>query len=225
MIQAIFFDLNGTLLDDYPYNIRAFQMVFERLGLSIPHERIDALLGKPTSHIIEQILTESGIEADWTRLAGEKVANYAEITAGKDLFFPDARETLAFLKENYRLGLFTGVTRRQVDMLGDFLDFFERIVAGEEAIRPKPAPDTLLHMADQMGLEPAECAYVGDMPKDMTLARNAGMAAIGLQNRMFPAEALLEGGATVVIRALGELKELPLLRRSTKSTGHDSSTE
>jgi HAD superfamily hydrolase (TIGR01549 family) len=222
MIRAIFFDLNGTLLDDYAYNIRAFQMVFERLGLSVPHERIDALLGKPTSHIIERILTQSGIQADWPRLAGEKVANYLKITAGKDVFFPEARETLAFLKGKYRLGLFTGVTRKQVDMLGDFLDFFERIVAGEEAIRPKPAPDTLLHMADQMGLEPAECAYVGDMPQDMALARNAGMAAVGVENRMFSAEALLEGGATVVIRTLGELKGLPLFRPSTKSSGHNS---
>ena len=45
-MKAIIFDLNGTLLDDYEYNIKAFQMVFERLGLSIPHERLDLLLGK-----------------------------------------------------------------------------------------------------------------------------------------------------------------------------------
>jgi len=213
MIRCIIFDLNGTLLDDYEYNIRAFQMVFERLGLNIPRERLDRLLGKPTSHIIEQVLQENGMEADCRALASEKVDNYMKITKGRDTFFPDARNTLASLKDRYRIGMFTGVTRKQVDALGGFLDFFELIVAGEEAIKPKPAPDTLLHMAEKMGLDPKECVYVGDMPQDMILARNAGMAAIGVENRMFSAKALIDGGATVVIRNLGELRDLPLLLR------------
>ena len=211
MIQCILFDLNGTLLDDYRYNTRAFQMVFERLGLDVPRERIDLLLGKPTSYIIDHILKENGIEADPKELAGEKVDNYMKITAGADVFFPDARETLSFLKARYRLGMFTGVTRKQLETLGDFLVYFELIVAGEEAIRPKPAPDTLLYMAEQMGLAPTECAYVGDMPQDMTLARNARMLGIGLETRRFSAEALYRGGATAVIQTLGELRSLPVL--------------
>ena len=216
-MKAIIFDLNGTLLDDYEYNIKAFQMVFERLGLNIPHERLDGLLGKPTSHIIELVLQENGIEADYRALASEKVDNYTKITAGQDTFFPDVRATLSSLKGSYRIGMFTGVTRKQVDTLGGFLDFFELIVAGEEAIKPKPAPDTLLYMAEKMGLDPKECVYVGDMPQDMTLARNAGMAAIGVENSMFSAEALFDGGATTVVKALGELCGLPLLRHSKKT--------
>jgi HAD superfamily hydrolase (TIGR01549 family) len=215
MIKCILFDLNGTLLDDYAYNIKAFQMVFKRLGLHVPHERIDALLGKPTSYIIDEILKESRVEADCMALAEEKVDNYMKITAGVEVFFPETRETLSFLKRQYRLGLFTGVTRKQVNTLGDFLDFFELIIAGEEAIKPKPAPDTLLYMAETMGLEPKECVYVGDMPQDMTLARNAGMAAIGFVNKMFAAQALLDGGATAIVTALGELKGLPLLYSQT----------
>jgi len=215
MIKCILFDLNGTLLDDYEYNIKAFQTVFERLGLHVPHERIDALLGKPTSYIIDQILKESGIKADCLALAEEKVDNYMKITAGEEVFFPDVRETLSFLKRQYRLGLFTGVTRKQVDMLGDFLDFFELIIAGEEAVKPKPAPDTLLYMAETMNLDPNECVYVGDMPQDMTLARNAGMAAIGIENKMFAAKALFDGGAHAVVTALAELKGLPLPHSQT----------
>jgi HAD superfamily hydrolase (TIGR01549 family) len=212
MIRCILFDLNGTLLDDYEYNIRAFQMVFDRLGLAIRRERLDLLLGKPTSYIIEQVLRENGIEEDPRALASEKVENYWEITQGRDLFFPRVRETLSFLKGRYRLGMFTGVTRKQVDTLGGgFLGLFEMVVAGEEAIKPKPAPDTLLYMADKMGLDPSECVYVGDMPQDMTLAGNAGMAAIGVENSKFSAADLMRGGATVVIRRLEELIGLPLL--------------
>ena len=142
-----------------------------------------------------------------------------KVTEEQEPFFPGVRETLLSLKGRFRIGMFTGVTRKQVDTLGDFLDFFELIVAGEEAIKPKPAPDTLLYMAEKMGLDPKECVYVGDMPQDMTLARNAGMAAVGLENRMFSAEALTDGGATTVIKALGELTDLPLLGYAPEKNG------
>ncbi len=208
--RAIFFDLNGTLLDDFAYNIEAFQAVFSGLGLEIPAERIEALMGKPTSLIIREIAGERGIEADWMDLARRKVDHYLRITRGKDLLFPDARETLAFLRARVRLGLFTGVTRKQVDALGEFLDLFEVVVAGEEAVRPKPAPDTLLLMAEGMGFDPGACAYVGDMPQDMILARNAGMLGIGFEGGSFSAEALREAGAEIVIRRLAELKDLRL---------------
>ncbi len=44
------------------------------------------------------------------------------------------------------------------------------------------------------------------------------MAAIRVENKMFAAEALFEGCATTVIKTLGELRRLPLLRASTMNT-------
>lgn len=205
VIEAIIFDLNGTLLNDFAYNIRAFQMVFERFHLNIPEGEIGRLMGKPTSYIIEHVLKEKGIDANYMELAQEKVNNYIKITEGADLFFPEAKEVLDQLGKRYRLAMFTGVTRKQLNLLGDFLKVFEQVVAGEEAIRPKPDPSTLLRMAKEMGLRPEECAYVGDMPQDMLLARNAGMTGIGIENEVFSEEDLTEAGAKRVVRNLREL--------------------
>ena len=77
MIKAIIFDLNGTLLDDVPYNIRAFQMVFRSFDLDIPDKRIEQAMGKPTSFIIEQILEENGIRSNPMELAHRKVDSNA----------------------------------------------------------------------------------------------------------------------------------------------------
>ena len=205
VIKAIIFDLNGTLLNDYVYNIQAFQMVFEQFNLSISKEDIGKWMGKPTSYIIEQILLQNGIKANCTELAKEKVDIYITITGDKDIFFPETKEAIHELSKTYKLGLFTGVTRKQVNILGDFLERFELVVAGEEAIKPKPAPDTLLYMVEKMGVRPHECVYVGDMPQDMLLARNAGITGIGIENEVFSKEALMEAGANKVIRDLKEL--------------------
>lgn len=204
-LAALIFDLNGTLLDDYHYNIEAFRRVFMRYGLDVPAEEIGAWFGKPTSYIIERILAQRGISGDWAELAQEKVRNYIALTEGRNLFAPGAVETLETLQKHFRLAMFTGVTRKQVELLGDFLRFFEVVIAGEEALRPKPDPATLLFIADRMGIEPSRCAYVGDMPQDMVLAKNAGMAGIGIESPLFSREDLLGAGAVKVVRRLDEL--------------------
>jgi len=210
VIKAHIFDLNGTLLDDFSYNVRAFQMVFREFGLQVPDPKIESMMGKPTSFIIREILEANGIRADYMDLAHRKVENYIRITEGRDLFFPETEEVVRSLRRKYTLGIFTGVTRKQIDRLGSFLDNFEVVVAGEEAVKPKPAPDTLLFMAERMGFDPGECSYVGDMPQDMLTAKNAGMKGIGLENRMFSGGELTEAGAAGVIRNLREIEGLDL---------------
>ncbi len=207
-IAALIFDLNGTLLDDYHYNIEAFRMVFRKFDLDVPEKEIGSWFGKPTSYIIEQILKARGIAANYAQLAQEKVRYYLSLTQGRDVYAPGATETLERLRRRFRLALFTGVTRRQVELLGDVLDYFEVTVAGEEAIRPKPDPATLWYIAETMGLAPSQCAYVGDMPQDMELARNAGMIAIGIENALFSEEDLRKAGAHEVVRWLQDLAAL-----------------
>ena len=49
------------------------------------------------------------------------------------------------------------------------------LVAGDTLAERKPHPLPLLHAAALLGLEPRECAYVGDAERDVQAARNAGM--------------------------------------------------
>jgi len=209
-LKAYIFDLNGTLLDDFTHNIQAFQMIFKEFGLEIPDPRIEKLMGKPTPIIIGTVMEENGIQADFRALALKKVDYYIQVTEGRDIFFPETEEVVQSLKKDYRIGIFTGTTRKQISILGDFLNSFDLVVAGEEAIKPKPAPDTLLFMAEKMGFDPGDCSYVGDMPQDMITSKNAGMKGIGLENRMYSGEELIEAGAVKVISNLREIQGLDL---------------
>ena len=53
----------------------------------------------------------------------------------------------------------------------------DRLVGGDDVERSKPAPDGLLLIADQLGLEVSRLAYIGDSPLDMEAAKAAGYTA------------------------------------------------
>jgi phosphoglycolate phosphatase len=52
------------------------------------------------------------------------------------------------------------------------------VVCGDTAARPKPHPDPLLHACALLGLDPAQCWYVGDDARDIHAGRAAGMATL-----------------------------------------------
>jgi phosphoglycolate phosphatase-like HAD superfamily hydrolase len=56
-----------------------------------------------------------------------------------------------------------------------------------------------------MGLEPGECAYVGDSPFDMEAAQAAGMYAVGALWGMFSEGVLLDAGAEILVPQIREL--------------------
>lgn len=77
-------------------------------------------------------------------------------------------------------------------------------------LKPKPAPDLLLHAAEAMGMDADACFVVEASPAGIRAARAAGMRAIGFSGgaQGYPglADRLTEAGAETVMRRLGELR-------------------
>ena len=63
----------------------------------------------------------------------------------------------------------------------------------------KPNPTIPLELCALMGVEPCECALVGDSDVDMITAKNAGFTAIGVSWGYRPPELLLENGADFIV--------------------------
>jgi pyrophosphatase PpaX len=93
-------------------------------------------------------------------------------------------ELLALLKEEgRRLGIVTAKRRATVDLAFDVLPLrhlFETVVGGDETNRHKPDPEPLLLAAERLGVEPRDCAYVGDSPFDIRAAKAAEMFAVAV---------------------------------------------
>jgi HAD superfamily hydrolase (TIGR01549 family) len=176
-LQAVLFDWDGTLLDSYEADARAYVAMFAALGM--PWNRTD--LEKhysPDWHCVYRAASlpeDRWAEADrlWRQFyRGERPA-----------LQPGARRVLGRLAQRYRLGLVTSGSawrvRAQLRTLA-LTSLFEARVFGDDAPRRKPHPAPLRLALRRMGCRPAACIYVGDTPEDVAMARSARVPVVGV---------------------------------------------
>jgi len=82
------------------------------------------------------------------------------------------------------------------------------VVMGQTALPTKPDPTVSCLIAQNLGLEPQECAMIGDSEVDIQTAQNAGMLAIGCSWGYRGREALIDAGADIVVDEVRELLAL-----------------
>lgn len=98
--------------------------------------------------------------------------------------YDDTLDTLERLKgKGVKLGLLTDVPYGMPDTFVDndivaIREYFDVILTSVDAGWRKPDPRGFLMLADRLGVKPEEMAYVGNEPKDVQGAKNAGMLAI-----------------------------------------------
>src|SRR5262249_3442777 len=88
-----------------------------------------------------------------------------------------------------------------------------RVTDGSHVKEAKPAPDLLLHAAEQLGIAPNRCWYVGDATWDMRAASAAHMTGVGVATGAVAIEALLSAGAQLAFPSLVELYDELVARR------------
>ncbi len=91
-----------------------------------------------------------------------------------------------------------------------FPGLLETAVGESETVRRKPDPDAVLEAVAQMGLQTADCVYVGDTEVDLATARNAGMDCIAVSWGFRSKEQLLAAGAVRIADTAEELEALIL---------------
>ena len=77
-------------------------------------------------------------------------------------------------------------------------DVFDEVMGQQEGIRRKPAPDGPLKIAEEFGVKPEECMYIGDTKTDMQTGKSAGMYTVGALWGFRDRRELEENGADIV---------------------------
>ena len=89
-----------------------------------------------------------------------------------------------------------------------FGDDFDLVIGQSDDIRRKPAPDGLLKAAEEFGVLPGECMYIGDTKTDMLAGKAAKMLTIGVLWGFRDLEELTGNGADLVVKKPEELLEI-----------------
>ena len=186
MIKAIFFDLDGTLIDSAPDLADALNFTLQKLGKEPFHlESIRewigggarlllqrALSGKKEIHKIEPILYEKAQKIFFDY--------YNKNLCNKTVTYPNAKELLEKLRPSYHLALITNKPERFVAPILEHLElnYFDLIIGGDTLKEKKPSALPLLYACSYFQISPQEAIMVGDSINDTLAAKRATITSI-----------------------------------------------
>ncbi len=190
-IDAIIFDLDGTLADTMPTHFLAWHKTMARHGIDFPEERFYALAGCPTQQIIELLAGECGRVLDVPAVACQKEDAFLE-ALHTIRPIPPVIEVVRRTRGKLPMAVATGAIRpvldqtlRQIGLEG----WFEAIVTAEDTARHKPEPDVFLEAARRLGVAPARCQVYEDSDLGVEAARRAGMPCVDIRTIYTPRRA------------------------------------
>jgi len=213
MVEAVCFDLDGTLFDDRQYQeagLRAAaRTIKDRTGVDLTQDLFEAFFDQ---NIREQtfdfILKRHGLPTD---LVPELIDSYHAHEEALEPY-PETVDVLDDLQGQYRLGLLTGGTNGhdKIERLG-IETYFNAIVVAPARGLTKRDPEAFVRLLADIDVAASEAVFVGDRPElDFPHANDLGMHTVRV-NTGFYADAVPESKREEpdsTIECLSELSEV-----------------
>jgi HAD superfamily hydrolase (TIGR01509 family) len=183
-LHAVFFDMDGLLVDTEHLWNDAEAEVFARLGGGVWTAEDQAhVVGGPMAKAARYLGERAGSDAPHEEIAALLVASMAgRLRAGAD-YRPGA---VGLLDDLVRAGIPCALVSSSPRILVDAVlehvgaDHFAFTLAGDEVVRTKPHPDPYLEAARRMGAEPARCVVLEDSPTGIAAAEAAGCLVVAV---------------------------------------------
>jgi phosphoglycolate phosphatase len=181
--RAVLFDLDGTLADTAPDLGAALNRLRAEQGLEpLPLERLRPFASAGARGLVHVGFGIKPGDGEYASLREAFLEYYRDRTCIETALFPGIAELLeAIAARGLAWGIVTNKATRFTDRIVSKLNLKPDCVAsGDTTPHLKPHPAPLLHAAEQLGLAPKDCLYLGDDLRDIQAARAAGMRPIAV---------------------------------------------
>ena len=181
-IRAVFFDLDGTLVDTAPDMVGVLHTLQRDRGLELlPYDLGRSNVSNGAMGLLKVAFPDEDIERDGP-LIGEYLARYAEQLCVRTSVFAGLEGLLEQLDAARQpWGVVTNKPAHLTDPLLEQLGLSDRVacaISGDTLPQRKPDPAPLLHACELAGVSPEASVYVGDAKRDIEAGRRAGMVTI-----------------------------------------------
>jgi phosphoglycolate phosphatase len=182
-ISAILFDLDGTLIDSAPdLGAAADQMRSARDMPSLPLETYRPMAGAGARGMLGIAFGVTPESAGYDALREEFFSNYERCMTERTYAFDGVVELIHAIHSRKLLwGVVTNKSKRFTEPLTRAMPLFataQTVVSGDTTPFAKPHPEPLLEAARRIGMNPAQCLYVGDDERDIVAGLAAGMGTV-----------------------------------------------
>jgi len=182
--KAFLFDLNGTMIDDMEYHIKAWHRILNDLGANLSIERVKEECYGKNHELIERIFPGRFSEEAKNKMSIDKETQYQhefrphlKLLNGLDDFLKQAK------KNNIKMAIGSAAIIFNIDFVLDGLNirhYIDAIVSADDVAFSKPNPETFTRCAELLHVSPKDCLVFEDAPKGVEAAANAGMDCVVL---------------------------------------------
>ena len=186
-IDAIIFDIDGTLVDSMHVWTDIDDIFLEKYHLEEPENFHEGMEGKSYSETAQYFLdlfpelphTKQELEDEWHEMAFEIYTKELQLKKGAYDFIVDMH------KAGIKLGIATSNSRDLAEgllMNTGVWQYLDAVWTSDEAKAGKPAPDVYLKVAESLGVKPERCLVFEDVPNGILAGINAGMKVCAVED-------------------------------------------
>jgi phosphoglycolate phosphatase len=183
VVEAVAFDLDGTLLDTIHDLAASVNRLLGDMGLAaLPAAHIRDLVGRGMANLVRRAIVDAGggdpDEAELARVLARYQTIYALELGQRTVLFDGVVDGLCRLRDaGLRLAVVTNKASRFVAphlAHAGIAHFFDVAIGGDDVVAKKPDAAPLLLVARRLGIAPRHLLMVGDSSNDALSARAAG---------------------------------------------------
>jgi HAD superfamily hydrolase (TIGR01549 family) len=223
VIEAVIFDIDGTLVDSVDLHAQAWKEAFKHFGKDIPYQQVRHQIGKGGDQLMPVFFTREELEE-----FGEEMEEYRGQLYKRDYIkrvraFPKVRELFERIKQDgKRIALASSAKGDELSAykrIANIEDLVEKETSADDAEKSKPHPDIFEAALDELeGIEPSRAVVIGDTPYDAEAAGRASLRnRIGVLCGGFPEKELRAAGMVEIYEDPADLLrryEDSLIRRN-----------
>ena len=227
MIEAVIFDIDGTIVDSVDLHAKAWQRTFAKFGKNILLEAIRSQIGKGADQLLPVYFSKQELEQ-----FGEAMEIYRGELFKKEYLpkvkgFPKVRELFRRIKQDKKqIALASSAKKDELKRYKEIAqidDLIESETSSDNVERSKPCPDIFEAALKQLGnVTPDRVIVVGDTPYDAAAAAEANLKSIGLLCGGWTEPQLRRAGCIAVYRdpadLLARYEESPLVQSDAQNS-------
>lgn len=182
-LQAVFLDLDGTLVDTEGFWWEAEAQVFAELGHVLDDVHREVVVGGPMTRSAGYLIQATGADIGLTELSVLLNAAFLDRIARGVPLMPGAHRLLAELAAHeVPAALVSASHRTIVDRMLQSLgpEHFRLTLAGDDLPRTKPHPDPYVTAAARLGMDPARCVVIEDTLTGVRAGEAAGCPVVAV---------------------------------------------
>ncbi len=216
-VDAVMFDLDGTLIDSVPIYYQIIAVVFAELGVpAVSRETLMEAMDEGDfdwDHVLPGHMKSRKTEVtEKARRIVDKIApqmfhRQINLIPGTEEIFQKIAIT------GIRIGLVTSTPAQMMAIKMTPLRKaglemqIKAVVTADDVQHKKPSAEPLTRCSQQLGVPPERCAYVGDTRVDIRAGKAAGMKTVGVLTGFDDYDAFTKERPDVILNSIAQLDE------------------